>query len=58
MDCENIPGGPGKEARLGHAMVGQLRDLGNGYLLNSEKYLGFPGGSMVKNPPTMQEMQV
>ena len=58
MDCENIPGGPGKEARLGCAMVGQLRDLGNGYLLNSEKYLGFPGGSMVKNPPTMQEMQV
>ena len=58
MDCENIPGGPGKEARLGRAMVGQLRDLGNGYLLNGEKYLGFPGGSMVKNPPIMQEMQV
>ena len=53
-----FPGGPGKEATLWCAVVGQLRDLGNGYLLNSEKYLGFPSASVVKNPPTIQEMQV
>ena len=26
--------------------------------IDTDRYMGFPGGSVVKNPPAMQDMQV